>query len=149
MREALGVPRVEPDLLEELADPRGSAAPVEAVDDEWLGEHRLHAEPGVERGVGVLEHQLDATSNGAQLAAPHPRDVLVAESHRAGVGVVQPHDRAPEGALAAAGLADQPERPAGGDVEADARHRLHRADLAVEHARAQRVLLHQSLDLEC
>ena len=62
--------------------------------------------------------------------------------------LAQPDQRAPGRALAAAGLADQPERLAATDGERDAVDRLHRPDGLLEDARADREVDLEVLDLD-
>ncbi len=64
-----------------------------------------------------------------QLGAARVRQVAALEAHAAGGGLLQPHQRAAQRGLAAAGLAHQPQRLARQHLEADAGHGLDAAGL--------------------
>src|SRR4029079_4326780 len=80
--------------------------------------------PGVERRVRVLENHLHLRAKLAplRLAQRGQLDVLVPEATAR--GLVEAQEAAPEGALAAAGLADKGEHLAAPDLE---RHSVDRA----------------------
>ena len=61
-------------------------------------------------------------------------EVYPLEVNRAGRRAVELQDGTTRGRLPAARLADQTERLAAPDIEADAIHRAHCADLALDHA---------------
>ena len=106
--------------------------------------------PGVERGVGVLEHELEVPPAAAQLPLPPSRlSSLALEAERPGVGPLERHQQPAHRGLAAARLADQAEGLAPADRERDVGDRLDRADLAAEEAaRQHRELLDQVVDPE-
>jgi hypothetical protein len=61
--------------------------------EERLLDRRPHAKARVERLVRILEDQLHAAPQSAQLAAAQSRDVLAAEANRARVGPDEAEDR--------------------------------------------------------
>ena len=135
VRVAVGVVRVEPDGREQLADPlaplglrrrrRGSSSgsPTIAAD----------GHPRVEAGVRVLEDHLHPARAAAQLACRSSAvEVLPSNSDPPAGRLVQPDDRPAGRALAAAGLADEPERLAAAQRERDAVDGPHVADVALE-----------------
>ncbi len=82
--------------------------------------------PGVQRGVRVLEDDLEATPGGPQLARGQTRDVAPLELDGPRRGFEQSHQHPAGGGLAAAGLADQPEGLARRQLQIDAVHRADR-----------------------
>ena len=98
-----------PDLVQRLSDTlaRGSLRRADALDDERLPEDRADPHARVERGVGVLEHDLQvAAARDAGRCAPQLGDVVALEADRcpsAGVSsattsrpiVVLPHPDSP------------------------------------------------------
>ncbi len=91
-----------------------------------------HPLAGVERRVGVLEDHLHLPPKRLELSPPQPDDLAPVEAHRARGRLEKLEDGAAQGGLPAAGFADQAERLALGDVEADPVHGAHAADLVVE-----------------
>src|SRR5260221_2388876 len=75
-------------------------------------------------------------------------DALAVQLDRAGGRLDQLEDRFPRGRLAAAGLADEAERLARGDVEADAVDGVDLADGARQQSLAHREMLLEAVDLE-
>src|ERR687897_3032843 len=73
----------------------------------------------VQRRVRVLEDHLHATAKRTQLTLVQMCDLLAVEDDPAVDGLVEPQDRAPDRRLAAAGLADEPERLAAANLERD------------------------------
>src|SRR5262249_29586005 len=95
-----------------------------------------------------LEHDLHRAAHRAQLALAERRDVGAVELDAAAGRLDQPQHGARHRRLAAAGFADEAERLADAKREADAVHRVYGADLAAQHAAAQRVALDEVLHLE-
>ena len=93
-------------------------------------------EPTLLRGLseeyGILEDDLRLAAEPLQPLALRLGDVLALDADRARGRVEQADEQPGDGALAAAGLADEAERLAGGQLERDAVDRLHRADLPLE-----------------
>ena len=86
--------------------------------------------------------------NGLSCCSRQRRDVGAVEQDPAAGRLDQPQERATDGRLAAARLADEAERLAATDGEADVVDRLHVADLAAQDAAHQREELAQVLDLD-
>ena len=128
-----GVHRRQPDHLEQLADPLAALiAGADVVDAERLGDARPGPPLRVERRRRVLEDHLELGP-----LRPVPAVLRVqrppAEQDRPGRRADEPDDGAPERGLAAAGLADQPERLGRREPEGDAVHRVHVPDRPAEH----------------
>ena len=87
----------------------------------------------IERRVRILEDHLHVLPRAAQLGAGQLRDVDVAEHHAPAGRFDQPQHRPAERRLAAAGLADQPERLARKNVE---RHAVDRSSRPTRLGRA-------------
>ena len=103
----------EADELEQLGDAsRDVAAP--ARDRSGSATAAARSTARVERGVGILEHDLHAVSKRAERAARGVRDVVVVDADRAGGGLEQAHEQAGDRRLPAARLADEAERLAAG-----------------------------------
>jgi hypothetical protein len=83
------------------------------------------AAPGIQRGIRILEDDLQLAAQGAQRRAGGCAHVLAAIDDLARVGLDQPQDRPARRRLAAAGLADDAEGLARADLEADAVDRAH------------------------
>src|SRR5215211_6900732 len=92
--------------------------------------------PRVQRRVRVLEDHLHPASERPELLLVELRDVLAVEDDPPGRRRVQPQDRAADGGLAAAGLADEPERLAAVDGQRDTVDSLDVSDVPVEHEAA-------------
>ena len=121
------------DDIEELAHALARLAPLgDAVDAERLTHDPPHAVARVQGRVRVLEDHLHAPAQRPQGALAQVRDVLPVEDHVAVRRLVQAQDRPAERGLAAAGLADEPERLATLDGEGDVVDGLDVADMAVE-----------------
>jgi hypothetical protein len=105
--------------------------------------------PRVERGVRVLQHDLDAAPQLAQLRALHREDVPPLETRGAAGRRFEPHEHLREGGLAAAGLADHAERLPLLEFEGDAVDRTHVPDGVLEqHTHPHREVLDQVANLE-
>src|SRR5438034_2225151 len=120
MRVTIEMHRIEPDEPEQLGDALlAPGARAQPVDDERLFDDLTCAHPRVQRRVRILKHDLHVAPRLAQTPAGKVEHVLAAESHRAGRGLDQPQHASPGRRLAAARLADEPERFALLDAEAD------------------------------
>ena len=89
--------------------------------------------PAVQARVRVLEDHLHPLALLAQAAALEVGEVAALVQHAARGGPDELQDGAAGGALAAAALAHEAERLAAAHVEGEAVHRVHGADLALEH----------------
>ncbi len=149
MREILHLIGAQADLLEQLGDPlllpRAARQPMHG---QGLADDIARCHARVERGERVLEHDLHRAAIRPQRGLAQRRDILAIESDRAAGRLDQSQHGARYRRLAAAGFADQAERLAGAEREADAVDRMHGADLAAKHAAAHRVVLDQIGHLE-
>src|ERR1700761_4543347 len=97
---------------------------------DWLGNRKADGQARVERGERILENKLYVTSQLTFGAAIKLRDVSSIEVDRAGIRRLQPDDRTHHGGLSAAAFADDSQRLAGVQVEADAFDGVDAADQA-------------------
>jgi hypothetical protein len=56
----------EPHELEELRHPLPLVPTMQAVHPQWIGDNAVHREPRVQRGVRILEHDLQLATESAQ-----------------------------------------------------------------------------------
>ena len=100
----------EADLVQQPAHGVGALAGRAAASDvEGLGDDLLDAHAGVQRRVGVLEHELVVLAQPAQRTALERAEVGSVDEHASAGGRVERDAQAAQGGLAAAGLADQAE----------------------------------------
>ena len=98
----------EADEVEQLFAPRTSARwGPDPMDDHRLGQHLLDAHPWIEGAERVLEDDLHAAAQGAQLVAGQVRDVLSVKADPATGGLDQPQCEPTQRGLARARLTDQ------------------------------------------
>ena len=102
----------------------------------------------VEAGVRVLEDDLHPPPVRLQRGALDLGDVLAIEQDGARRRVDEAQEQPSDRGLAAARLADEAERFAATDLEADAVHGLDEADLPLEDPAVDREVLHEVLDLD-
>src|SRR5256885_12956393 len=88
----------------------------------------------IERGKGVLEHDLHVAPHGAEVAAGKAKHVASVKDDLAFAGFDEPQHAARRGGLAATGLADQSERFAAVDRKRHAVDGVHTPDLARKEA---------------
>ena len=133
VRVAVERVRVDAHGLEQLAH-LGLAlrAVAHLVHEQRLADDVAHGHAPVEARVGVLEDHLHAAPLLAQGAAGEMREVGARVEHAPGRRADELQDGAARRALAAAALADQPERLALLDLEVDAVDRVDGAHLALE-----------------
>ena len=111
VREAVRMFGAQADGPQKLLDPTASfASRVKVVDPEGLRDDVSHRHPRIQRGIWILEDDLDVTSHRAHLSALELRDVPAVEEDRSGGGFDQLDDRAAQGRLSASRLPDDPER---------------------------------------
>ena len=127
---AVGIEADRVEHLVDLAPPRAGVA--DAPDVEALGDDVADLAARVQRRDRVLEDHLHAGPGPPQRVALQLGELDAVEADPARGGAGELHDRAAGRRLPAPGLADQAERLALDDVEADARHRLHPAAVGVE-----------------
>ena len=112
---------------------RSSSPPVgAAVQPQRVADDLRDPPARVERGERVLEDHLQLAAARAQVSRAEPDSSSPSKRTEPEVGCYELQHRAAEGRLAAAGLADEAERLAGGDREADAVDRPHPPDLAID-----------------
>jgi len=150
---AVHVLNPQPDQFQEFARamPQFLAAG-QPVHDQRLGHDLHHRHARVQRRVRILEDDLHLSPKGDHLPAGQMRDVhhlpVQPVVHRAGGRRVLPQDQAPEGGLAAARLAHQPQRLPLSYEEADAVHRPNVAHRAAKEPPLDREPLLESFDLQ-
>ncbi len=134
VRVAGGCVRGQADDLKQLADALADRlAPAdEAVHPERLSDDATDAVARVERRERVLEDHLHPAAQRPQLVVPEVRDVGAVEDDLPGGRLVEAQQRAADGGLAAAGLADETKRLPAANVEADVVYRADIADVPVE-----------------
>ena len=126
MREQRLLLGSEADRREQLGDARLALRAVAAAEHVARAAHDgAGADARVERGERVLEDVLHAPPHRAQLFARERGDGRGPEVDGAAGDRHQAQDGAGDGGLAGTGFPDQPERPAGRDVERDAVDRVH------------------------
>src|SRR4051794_17156555 len=120
VRVAIDEVGTEPDDVEQ---PLGGLAPrlscPELVDDQRLGDDVADGHPRIERGVGILEDDLELPADLAQLLTLEPRQLLAAKTHRAGRRLEQLEDAVAGGRLAGPRLTHETERFPLADLERD------------------------------
>ena len=120
------VVRTQPHLCEELRDPlRAVLRGADRVDREHLEQRAADRLPRIERRVRILQDDLHPLPVRQQATFVEAREVHVLVPHLSRVGPVQPQHAPAEGALAAPGLADEPERAPAVEVEG---HPVHGVD---------------------
>src|SRR4051794_13465720 len=98
--------------------------------------------------VGVLEDDLDVAAQRAERTRREVGDVRALEGDAAGRGLGEPRDQPAHRRLAAAALADHPQRLPAAHAEVDAVDRLHGPHLPAQQALRDREVLPQARDGE-
>ena len=112
--------RAHADEVEHVVDPFGHLVGGHVgVDFQALGDDVANPHPGAQRRERVLEDGLDPSTVGEQLLAPETADLRAAEPDRTLGGVFEAQEELGDRRLATARLANEAERLAFGDVEAD------------------------------
>ena len=137
VRIAVDVLGVQPDQVEQLLHPPPPAALGHdvGVDLERLADDVADGLPRVQRGVRILEDDLDVATQLAHRGTLLGVDVDSVEGQLAAGRLLQPHQHPAEGRLAAAGLAHDAQGLALVELEGDPVDRLDMADRAPQHAR--------------
>ena len=150
VRVAVDEARVEADDVEELAHAGAAvAARADAVHDERLRDDVADGHARVERRVRVLEDDLHLAPHLPHVLAAERRQLPPLEADRAAGRLEQAEDAVAGRGLAGAGLADEAERLALADLEADAVHGPDEVDRPVDQqARLDREVLLEVGDLE-
>ena len=145
VRVAAGRVLRQPHDVQQVAHARrGVLAAAEAVCANRLGHDAADAVPRVQRRERVLEDHLHPAAKRAQLLLAELRDVLAVEHDPSVRRLVQPQDGAADRRLAAARLADEPDRLAAVDRQRHAVDGADVADVPVEDEAA----LDREVDLE-
>jgi hypothetical protein len=134
VRVASQVVGVEADHLEQLLYllPAAALGRDVRVDLERLADDVADRHPWVQRGVGVLQHDLDVPSQLPEPLPVHREDVLALEQRLPGGRLLEPHQELRQGGLPAARLTHEPERLATVQVERDTVDGLHVAHRLLE-----------------
>src|SRR5262249_29321735 len=133
VREPVVVLRVQADDLQKLLDAAlDLVRRPDLVHFKRFSDDEADPLPRVQRGVRILEDHHHLPPDRPHLGARELRDVVAAEDQSARSGFEQSHDAAGHGRLTAARLADNAERLAFAQREADAVDRLHRGNLLLE-----------------
>src|SRR5215204_5961210 len=133
VRVAVVVLRAEADHLEQFLHALFAVA-LYVVCLEGLGDDVAHGHAGVEARVRVLEDYLHVPAHAEHALAVVGQDVLAVEYDLALCRLQEPQDEAGQRALAAARLADEPERLSAPHGEVHAVHGLDVADRALQEA---------------
>ena len=119
--EALRERRRQSDLSEQRADAVEQLGPPrEALDAQGLSDLVADAHPRVQRGLRILEDDLELAAPAPKLRSAQRQPVLAGEVDAARVGLQEPGDDPAGRRLSAPRLPHQTERLAGGDAKADA-----------------------------
>ena len=121
------------DRLQQLAHRLAELLAAAAVHAQRLADHARNRVARVQRRVRILEDHLHPPPQRAHLRLAEVGDVGAVEGDLPGGRLVEAEERAADGRLAAARLADEPERLAALDLERDAVDGLDVADVAVHH----------------
>ncbi len=111
-RAAAQMHRIQPNQAQQFDHPFAALRPVgiQAIDVERLGDDVLDTLARAERGIRILEHDLDIAPAPAQRATAEAEQILAAERDAAGGRFGQAQQHASRGGLAAAGFAHQRQR---------------------------------------
>ena len=149
VRVATRVVRLQPDHVHHPRDLRPPfARRADAVDAQTLADAVADRRARVEAGVRVLEDDLHPAPVRLQLRALERRDVPAVEVDRARRRLDEPQQQPPDRRLAAARFADEPQRLAARDLEADAVDRLDDGDRPLQDPAADREVLDEIADLD-
>src|SRR5207237_1337295 len=120
----------------------------DAVDLQRVADDRADALARVQARVRILEDHLHLTAKRTQRPHAEVADRRSFEDDLARGRRQEAHDRAAEGRLSTARLADEPERLALADGEGDVIDGVHAPDLAAQHALLDREVLLQAARLD-
>ena len=130
----------QPNQRQQLFDAIVAVAPcAPALDVDRLGDRVADPHARVQRGVGVLEHELRASTNGGELSlAVGSRDVTPEQLHGSGSRLDHTNNDAPRRRFAGPGFANQTQRLALSDLEAHAAQHPQQASAARAAAQLER-----------
>src|SRR5262249_50026987 len=103
---------------------RCRGAPAISMDQQGLGDNLCNTHTRVERSERILEDDLHVAAQAAQLAGSRLENVMAVEINLAGGWFDEAQEHPAQGRLAAARLADQPQRLTLVDLEGDAVDRM-------------------------
>ena len=142
VRITLAILRLQSDLLQQLRDPLLALRAVRrAVNDQRLSHDRADRHARIERRIRILKDDLHVAPHPPHAAGVELADVGAVEVDRPRRRLDQSQDAAADRRLSRSRFADQSERLAGRDVEADAIDRLHLRDRAAQHSPFHRKVL--------
>ncbi len=149
LRIAAGMLRAQPDSPQQFGDTPGAFGGRHAVRLHRLGKDVGDRHPRVERSQRVLKHHAHLPAHLEPFGRGHPGGVLAKHRNAAGSRPDQAEDFHDRRGFPAAGFADQAQRFALANVEADSVHRINRADPPL-HDRPfdQRIVFHQIHEIE-
>ena len=124
------------------------ARAADVVDQHRFGERGFDRHPRIERAVRILKHDLHLLPQLAQVAAADGPQVDAVVEHLAARRFDQPQNRPAGRRLAAARFADEAQRLARIDVEANAVDRLHVVDHTGQDAAANWKIDFEILDVQ-
>ena len=134
---------VEPHQVEQLLDPFAALVAWHdvGVDEERLTDDVTDRLAWIQRGVRVLEDDLDVAAQLAHLRTLGVGDVLAVEDDASLGGLLQGDEQPSQGGLSTPGLTDHTQGFTGVEVEAHPVHRLDAADRVLDDAGLERVVL--------
>src|SRR5687768_3060841 len=119
------------------------------MNDPRFGDNLLDPHAWIQRRVGILEDHLYPPADNLQVSRVRSKDIFTVKQRLAGARLLQTHQGAGHGRLAAAALADQPQRFTFVNREIDAIDGLNGTGaLPQPQAAADGVMLDQPADLE-
>ena len=113
-----------------------------------LGQDLADGHARIERRIGILEDDLRIAAEGAQFVGVQCEQIASLEANSSRIRLDQAQHQPADGGFAAAGFADQRQRLAGIDAEADAIDRLDERGRPAEHRPLGDEMLDQAFDLE-
>src|SRR5581483_4613048 len=146
---AAGKARLQPDQPQQFLDP--CAAPIgrhQIMQRQRLAEDLSDRHARVEGSIGILEDDLRLPAKRAQRIRVEVEQIAAFEPNAARVRFDQAQHEAADGGLAAAGFADESQRLAGIDVEADAVDRSDESGRPAEQIARRREMLDQVFGFE-
>src|SRR5262249_6171017 len=139
MREIVHLRAAQSHALEQCGHPLAPLSPRQRfVNLEGLTDDIAGALARIERRERVLENDLQLPAVRPEFGLAEARDVMAVEPDGPSRRLDQAHDGAPHRGLAAARLADEPQRLAGADREAHAVHGVDDAGRGTQYALAAR-----------
>ncbi len=145
---AVDVLGVEPNQFHDVLDLLGAAVAPHAMDPHGLGDDPLDRHAGVQRGVRILEHDLDPLAQNPYPRGAAPDQFFALELDRTRSGLEELQQHSPGGRLAAPRLPHQGKGLPCGHVEAHRRDGMDKALHPAEQAPSDGEVLDQVSHLE-